>query len=98
MTPGQEALIEAMRLEQARIYGNLCPETKTSSTPVEIVVEQAAPESDTVVHMVIPKPQRDAIEKALARTGSVAAAMDETGASYAVARHVLATMDPGAAA
>lgn len=25
MTPGQEALAEAMRLEQARIYGNLSP-------------------------------------------------------------------------
>ncbi len=26
MTAGQEALVEAMRVEQARIYGQLCPE------------------------------------------------------------------------
>jgi hypothetical protein len=36
MTPGEEALKEAMRLEQARIYGNLCPETRSNFLAAEL--------------------------------------------------------------
>lgn len=37
-TAGREALIEAMRLEQARIYGQLQPEHTNLSTPVDMPV------------------------------------------------------------
>lgn len=36
MTPGQEALIEAMRIEQARIYSSRQVEYKAPAKPVDV--------------------------------------------------------------
>jgi hypothetical protein len=36
VTPGQEALIEAMRFEQARIYGRRQVEYKAPAKPVDV--------------------------------------------------------------
>lgn len=44
MTPGQEALIEAMRLEQARIYSQTCPEHVIHKRdPQDVLLSGSAP-------------------------------------------------------
>lgn len=100
-TPGQEALHEAMRLEQARIYGQLCkePPSPTLADRADMLLDSLARVGAPVTKLDQAREtrrptmvERRQIEQAIARTGSVQAAALELNQDEATVQRVWEAM------